>query len=274
MPESTPDTESTPSPYISLEEDQVNVNRLKPDVAHQLYNDIRRKAKRQDLKIKRKNRALEDLFDTTSADDLPDYQAAQIVDAEEKATLDPLTGLLNRRAFETQVKEKLSQGAAGLVLMIDADFFKEVNDTYGHPTGDQVLQRTAFALKSNVELTKDIIGRYGGEEFVAFIQISNPDFEKDKIFAIAERIRRNIIDYLKNIRYETSQDGKAVENFIPVTISLGATITYGDPWEEALKRADENLYKAKKGGRNQSFGDSGKIIPVSLPGAPPETAAS
>lgn len=274
MPESTADTESTPSPYISPQEDEDNAGRLKPDVAHQVYNDIRQEAEREaitnDLDVK-------NLFDERSKSTLPDYQAAQIVDVEDKAITDPLTGLLNRRGFERKVAERLAAGAAGLAIMIDADHFKtKVNDVYGHQIGDEVLKYIALGLRANTDVVKDIVGRYGGEEFVVFLEIANPNLQADKIYEIAERIRHDIVEYLKKARYQTSSNKNAEETLIPVTLSLGATITCGEPWEKALKRADENLYKAKDGGRKQSIGDNGKIIftPTPPPDGQPETASN
>mgnify|MGYP001612026868 FL=1 len=283
MPESA--AEPTPTPYISPKDDEANAGRLKPDVAHQVYNDIRQEADRWSLKInpddspikkRLKHFALSKVFGLFSRFTLLDYQAAQIVDAEEKAGRDPLTGLLNRRAFEDRVKQRLSEGTAGLAIMIDADHFKQVNDTYGHDIGDQVLQRIALGLQENVQLSRDIICRWGGEEFAVFILISSLDIDKAKIFEIAERVRKNVVKYLGNIRYEISSNGKSQENLIPITVSLGATITHGEHWEQAIKRADEHLYQAKNGGRDQSIGDNGKIsfTPTPPPDVRPETASS
>lgn len=278
MPESGSDTESTPSPYISLEEDQVNVNRLKPDVAHQVYSDIRQEAEREGITD---DPAIKNLFDDRSKSSLPDYQAVKIVDLEDKATRDPLTGLLNRREFSRLFSEFLQQanesGQPILFLMIDLDHFKDINDNYGHPIGDRALQYLARALTSSVEIG-DLVARWGGEEFVIAIKPkTGQPLDPDKMLAAAERIRMKIIDLLSADRYQLTSG--AAEEKLPdsnqITLSVGATLTKSDDTLETVcQRSDDNLYKAKKGGRNQSFGDSGKIIPTPPPDGPPETASS
>ena len=185
-----------------------------------------------------------------------------------------MTGVLNRLGFEENVAKQSAKGVAGLFLMIDADHFKEVNDKYGHQIGDEVLKRIGLSLQINTQMDHDIVGRWGGEEFVAFLPILKSDLEVDKIYEIAERIRANIVKYLGEIRYEVSRSGRIEKTLIPVTLSFGVTITRGEPWEKACQRADANLYKAKNAGRNQSFSDSGKITPAPSLGVPPEIASS
>ncbi|MBI2309329.1 GGDEF domain-containing protein [Candidatus Collierbacteria bacterium] len=285
MPESVPDKESTPSPYISPEEDKDNAGRLKPDVAYQVHHDIRQEAKRQGLEVKpddspeekeRKNQALKQLFEERSDSDLSDYQATQIVDLEEKASRDSLTGLLNRREFGRLFSELLQQSNESdqpiLFLMIDLDHFKKMNDTYGHRVGDQALQYLARTLTQSVEIG-DLVARWGGEEFtIAVKPKSGQILDLDKLFIIAERIRGKTIDLLSRDKYQLTLG--APEETLPdkITLSVGATLTKsGDTLETVCQRADENLYIAKKSGRNQLFGDNGKIILTPSPGGPPET---
>lgn len=280
------------NPYVSAEEGGNNAGNLRTDVARQVYLDIRQEAERLGLEIKssdspeekeRKNQALKNLFDAGSAGDLPDYQAAQIVDLEEKATRDTLTGLLNRRGFGTQFNQSLQQstrsGQPILLLIIDLDHFKNINDRYGHLVGDQALKYLARALIDSVDIG-DLVGRWGGEEFiVAAKQKTGQPIDSDKMLAAVERIRKNIIDLLSADRYQLTSG--AAEERLPeadqITLSVGATLSRQDDTLETIcRRADENLYKAKNDGRNRSFGDNGEIIltPVLPPDVRPKTASS
>lgn len=265
-----PDSAENPNPIIS-----------DPDVAHEEYINIRAGVK-PGKKIDFESQLTQALKDREN-DDLITRQAEKIVTAEREAErykevsrIDPLTGILNRRGFEENVAKQLAKGITGLVLMIDADHFKEVNDGYGHPIGDEILERIGLSLKTNTQLDRDIVGRWGGEEFIVFLTVSNPNLEVYKIYEIAERIRENIVKYLGGIRYEVKLSGRTEETSIPVTLSIGATISRGEPWEQAVKRADDNLYRAKQGGRDQSIGDNGKIVltPTPLPDAPSETVST
>lgn len=290
MPESA--AESTVNPYISPEEDKDNAGQLKPDVAHQVYSDIRQQAERWGLKIKPddspikkrlKHFAISKVFGLFSRSTLPDHQAAQIVDFEEKAIRDPLTGLLNRRGFEKEFVRLLQDsnkfGQPMLLLMIDLDYFKIINDTYGHLIGDQALKYLARALASSVEIG-DLVARWGGEEFVIAIKPkTGQPLDPDKMLAAAERIRMKIIDLLSADRYQLTSG--AAEEKLPdsnqITLSVGATLTKpDDALETVCQRADDNLYQAKKSGRDQSFGDNGKIVftQVLPPDVPPETAST
>jgi diguanylate cyclase (GGDEF)-like protein len=271
MPESA--AEPTPPPYIPSEEDKDNAGRLKSDVAHQVHFDIRQEAKRRGLEIHpddspaekaRKNQAIIDLFNERSQNDVLDYPAAQIVAAEEQAGRDPLTGLLNRREFTRLFHQSLQQsneiGRPILFLMIDLDYFKQINNTYGHSIGDQVLKYLARALTDSVEIG-DLIARWGGEEFtVAVIPKADQPLDYEKLLMAAERIRAKVIGLLSEDFYQFSPGKPERKLPDPITLSLGATLTKpDDTLETACGRADDNLYKAKNAGRDQSFGDNGKI---------------
>jgi len=159
------------------------------------------------------------------------------------ATTDGLTGIFNRRHF-LELTEKEARRAHRYrnnlgFLMLDIDYFKKVNDTFGHAVGDLAIQ--AFA-RVGVETLRDadLFGRYGGEEFVATL----PETPTEGVEILAERIRKAVAD----IRIETD-DGKIVQ----FTTSIGATMLGdgGEDVEKALSRADEALYEAKEGGRNK-----------------------
>lgn len=154
------------------------------------------------------------------------------------AQTDSLTGLLNRRAFEEIVRRELPRssrpGRAIGMLLIDIDHFKLVNDSQGHPAGDEVLRRISVVLQQSTRVS-DVIARYGGEEFVVLLR----DAGLEESAATAERIRREIACL------------SGLPGGVSLTASVGVAI--GDPSENAatfLLRADEALYNAKRGGRN------------------------
>ncbi len=162
----------------------------------------------------------------------------------ELALKDPLTDLLNRRAMESVLDKEISRAARKKfpfgVAMADIDFFKHVNDTYGHQTGDVVLKRVAQTLRDNIRVM-DTIARFGGEEFLMIF----PETEESGCRIIGERLR-NAIEELVFDADETSFN---------VTISIGFAYCTPQPpekiREELVALADEALYKAKQTGRNR-----------------------
>lgn len=170
---------------------------------------------------------------------------------ESKALHDGLTSLWNRRYFDEALDVEWRRGvrsqSALSVIMADIDFFKGYNDHYGHGCGDDCLRRVAAALSGSVERPPDLVARYGGEEFVALL----PETDYAGAMKLAERFRANVEKL--GIDHGYSEAAKVV------TVSVGvATITPGPKefLEDFLKRADENLYKAKGMGRNRVFGES------------------
>jgi len=157
-----------------------------------------------------------------------------------QATHDPLTGVFNRRHVEDLLRQELDRAERHArplaVAMLDADHFKNINDTYGHQTGDEVLrtisERCQKTLRSN-----DIFGRYGGEEFV----IVFPETKLDDAGAVAERLRAAVAD----------EPIKVGDNVLGVTVSIGlAAFAPGHNLDEMFHRADSALYAAKQDGRN------------------------
>lgn len=161
-----------------------------------------------------------------------------------QATHDSLTGLYNRRAVVDDMERMLSRARrSGLpvsVLMIDFDFFKHVNDTFGHHAGDTVLAAGARCIQGRLRL-HDVIGRFGGEEFVCLL----PDTVLDGARAVAEDVR--VAVQRMHVRVQGED--------IPVTISIGVHTEYpGEGAEVAdsmLAEADQALYAAKQHGRNR-----------------------
>jgi diguanylate cyclase (GGDEF)-like protein len=159
-----------------------------------------------------------------------------------KATHDPLTGLLNRGAIVEHMERELMrtarEGGSTTVLMADIDHFKTVNDTYGHPAGDEVLREVARILLRSCR-SYDRVGRYGGEEFL--VVMSNCDIEVS--LGRAEEIRRSVEAATIETAYAS----------LRVTASLGVLTTLSAPdlsLDELLNETDLALYRAKRDGRN------------------------
>lgn len=157
------------------------------------------------------------------------------------ATLDALTNLNNRRQFEVRLKQEIAttkrQKNPLCAMMIDIDFFKKVNDTYGHASGDAVLRTVASIIKEHLR-ESDIPSRYGGEEFAVLLPYTH--IEEAKI--VGERLRKAV---------ETTPIPIDKKN-INVTISMGlAEFSPQETGEDLFKRADSALYEAKESGRNR-----------------------
>ncbi len=151
----------------------------------------------------------------------------------DSATHDSLTNLYNRHALDALAKEDQEYG----ILMIDIDHFKKVNDGFGHPAGDEVLRRIAAAIVSAVRSTDSVI-RYGGEEILVLVSAADQTLTA----AVAERIRSSV----------EALEFPSIPGLGSVTVSVGASIHHhGQPVEAAIADADEGLYRAKNGGRNQ-----------------------
>ena len=160
---------------------------------------------------------------------------------KELASLDPLTGIYNRRAFYDQAKEIIDYAKVGDldvgVLMFDLDHFKDLNDNYGHAIGDEVLLRFTKVV-SDCCRTSDIFARLGGEEFCLLL----PDTPEGAVRNIAERVRDRI------------EKASVMVNGEPVhfTTSVGGTMwaAHETKIDSTLNRADNYLYEAKNSGRN------------------------
>lgn len=159
---------------------------------------------------------------------------------------DALTGLLNHRTFHQRAGDQLASLAdrdvPAAILMVDIDYFKHINDTYGHAVGDEVLGRVASALRQSLR-SHDLCGRLGGEEFGALIPECTPEHLEAITLRIHQAIRRE--------RFELDDSRDAC---LMVSVSIGATLSRGpsDDLKAMLIRADQAMYEAKQAGRDRS----------------------
>ncbi len=159
----------------------------------------------------------------------------------ELAATDPLTGLPNRRSFLAYLDAAMEDGQReptrrNALLMIDIDHFKRVNDTHGHPIGDEVLQRAARLIRGSLR-QHDRAGRLGGEEFAVLLD----DVDLDTALALAERLRHTV----------AAKPAATAVGAVSLTISLGLCAVSGREPPRVLGEADAALYRAKRSGRNQ-----------------------
>ncbi len=169
------------------------------------------------------------------------YLQSNLHKVEIESITDSLTGIGNRRFLQKIMKVQVSMAERSQqyffsLSMVDIDFFKQINDQYGHHMGDKVLQKMCHIINHALRQS-DTFGRYGGEEFI----IVSPLTDASKSVEFAERVRKLV----EEETFDSSVDLK-------VTISIGVTV-YKDaePLEKTLKRVDEALYLAKERGRNQ-----------------------
>ena len=176
---------------------------------------------------------------TTFMDITEKKRTAKIL--EEQASTDPLTGLYNRRQFEILVYQALQSAkrykTSYSVLMFDIDFFKKINDTYGHDSGDAVLKNLARVLKETLRKS-DIIARYGGEEFIAFLPQTSPT---EAVIA-AEHVREAVA------KMNTFVDGQNIR----IAVSIGISDNQSFNLTTLIKQADGALYASKENGRNRT----------------------
>lgn len=172
------------------------------------------------------------------------------------ANYDSMTGIANRRYFDSMILKEWSRGARlskeMTVAILDVDIFKQYNDIYGHPSGDECLRKVATAMSVSARRPYDLVARYGGEEFVILF----PETDQEGAITVAKQISENIKAF--GIPHAMNPTGK-------VTFSMGiatAIPTASIRPETILKKADEMLYLAKNNGRNRICTDDGREIPL------------
>lgn len=218
-----------------------NLDQLKDNVAQQL-DAIRQKI----TKSKQPKASLADQLKVVlSRVEAFEHQAKitseNLSKQKEKALHDALTGLPNREAYEQRWQlehaRKLRYKQSLCLAVVDIDFFKRVNDSYGHQAGDKVLKLIAKTLQKNLRAS-DFVGRFGGEEFVILL----PDTGRDGALAVLEKLRETISKTPFHFRKQPVQ----------ITVSIGMDeVESADKLDAVFARADKALYQAKSQGRNQ-----------------------
>lgn len=184
-------------------------------------------------------------------------RARKFEHGKDLAMRDGLTGLMNHRTLHESLRtEKIRADRRGYnigVLMMDIDHFKRVNDTYGHPVGDEVIKGIAGAISGEIRKEIDVVARYGGEEFVVGLVDTTPE----GMIETAERIRKAVGKLTFDVHLSEP---------LRVTVSIGAFLVKPEfhDMKKAVNNADQALYKAKEGGRNQVIQYT--EIPSDLPG--------
>lgn len=201
--------------------------------------------------LEQRNQALEE---TTNVMEVVVRQLNQVnTRLKEIAMIDELTGIANRRSLEEYLSREwchaLRQQEYLAVIMLDVDFFKLYNDTYGHQAGDECLRAVAAVLAQNSKRSTDVAARYGGEEFAVVLRGT----DSEGAWHVAENIRQNVEDlYMKT---EASQ----IAPYVTVSLGVAAVIPkIANNYIEIIKHADEALYQAKEEGRNRTKVFTGK----------------
>ena len=163
----------------------------------------------------------------------------QLQDARQASSLDPLTGVANRGAFDTACQEWLRGGLIRFsVVMVDVDDFKAINDTYGHPEGDRALAAVGQALRAVARAQHDVVARIGGDEFAVLV--------RDLPLRAAANLFGRIVESID------AQRTAAEPPLPPLTLSAGASeSSAGDSVRSLMQRADEALYDAKRRGKSR-----------------------
>ncbi len=184
--------------------------------------------------LEQKVQKLEEELDKTKEESLKDY----------------LTGLLTRKAYEEAVRRVESQfkrnNTQYAIIFFDIDYFKKINDTLGHDAGDVILSTFAKVLEKNTR-DSDILGRYGGEEFVAIVHFN---------------LKRELLKYIKRIKSIINENSFIYKtDKIKITFSAGIAIRNNyDSYESTIQKADLLLYEAKESGRNKIIMEDGTVI--------------
>ena len=167
---------------------------------------------------------------------------AVMVQASEVAHVDPLTFLVNRRTIIKELQDEVLRAeryhSMLSVSVVDVDNFKSVNDTHGHPFGDEVLRQVAYQLRESVR-HPDVVGRYGGEEFLIILPNSDSAAASEQAARLCKQVREMVVT--------------VKEHEVTVTLSVGiAQFRVGvDTWDTLLNRADNAMYEAKNNGRDR-----------------------
>lgn len=166
--------------------------------------------------------------------------------AEHLAMFDALTGLPNRHAYNYRSKKEWECGMQNRfpisIALMDIDFFKQYNDQYGHPKGDELLKRLGALLSNHLKSSSDFVARYGGEEFIFLL----PNMDSKEGFLFCESVRKRIEDLNLPNCSPSGRQRRLTVSMGGVTVIPDATLRF----EDYVQLADDMLYKAKKSGKN------------------------
>ncbi len=185
--------------------------------------------------------------------------ARSYTDAREQSIRDGLTGAYNHRYFQESLQKEIGRaerrGRPLSILLLDIDDFKAINDGYGHPVGDAILQRIVAEIRNEVRGDMDLVARYGGEEFAVVL----PETPSDEAAEVAERVRTRIDERL----FRPPDTNEIVR----ATVSIGIATFPNDARnkKELIDRADAALYRAKRGGKNAVVATSTSPLPPPMP---------
>jgi len=220
-----------------------HVNTLSKNINNPAISTIAREIINRAVSIRDSGFALQDSLEASKSE--VELLKTSLEKVTSEASKDFLTGIGNRKAFESNLeamtKHAIETKGDLCLLMIDIDHFKQFNDKYGHLIGDEVIKKVARTLFDTVK-GKDFVARYGGEEFAVLL----PDTSRGNALVVAENIRRNM--------HETRFQRKDTKEFIDeVTVSIGVAQyrLLQDSTAMFISRADDALYRSKRGGRNK-----------------------
>jgi diguanylate cyclase (GGDEF)-like protein len=178
----------------------------------------------------------------------------------EMATTDGLTGIVNRRGFDVALtrewrRARRAESPISLALF-DIDYFKKLNDSQGHPAGDQCLRRVAWCLQENAKRPGDLVARYGGEEFAVLLADTAPDGARRQ----AEKMRAAV-------QLTRLPHGESPFGFVTISGGVATRLPQGDDPADFLRAVDQALYEAKSSGRNRVVEAPGATAPAWLDAA-------
>jgi diguanylate cyclase (GGDEF)-like protein len=233
-----------------IDEDVVKFKRVIKKKVKEITGNIKDKIEKDLVQTKEISSELQVLKDKVEkANEEVEQYKEKAKTLEVEANTDPLIGIPNRRAIDSKLKDEHQRferyGRPCSVLVCDLDYFKEINDKYGHVTGDNVLKKVAYIIKKNLREC-DFFGRYGGDEFIVVL----PDTDSDKGEKTAEKLR----DIVGKSKFLYQKEEVSIEMSVGISQFLEK-----DDYSAVFKRADKALYKAKSSGRNMSVKYSDKI---------------
>lgn len=164
----------------------------------------------------------------------------------EAARHDPLTGLWTREAFEERARKSLAQGQQRAVYLVDLNWFKQINDTFGHAAGDAVIRATGMRLAAWAAGHHGVAGRLGGDEFAAVTDVSGDTG------TVTENLSAKVLELIRSLERPVPFEGRDINVYVSVGVSRHWRAGTAD-LSALLRRADEHMYRAKREGGGASI---------------------